>query len=313
MQTIIMTVGTSLLTNPDRDLLEEQKRPWVGQRTVGDRAKALNWLAEQYIQNEAFLEKLSAETNTFERLDPKEDDEIILLHSDTDMGLECAEILQDFFTTILNQKNVLIHQIPGINYELDQQGSALERMADLLKELIQNAKGGLITLAATGGFKAQTMIMGIIGNSQNIPVCYVHEQYKALIYLPFSLTPTTSTHTPSSTVNLPESSKPRSEVVKVQESKIHHRPKVWGKVKKMLENLPWIEYVRYDKNARSAPKNSIKQANRGTSDGRYVFWMNLYESEDTKMFISIETTGYTREHAEQAATELRQKLGRLIS
>ena len=29
MQTIIMTVGTSLRTNPDRDLPNEKKRPWV--------------------------------------------------------------------------------------------------------------------------------------------------------------------------------------------------------------------------------------------------------------------------------------------
>jgi hypothetical protein len=32
MQTIIMTVGTSLRTNSDRDLSNNQKRPWVAHK-----------------------------------------------------------------------------------------------------------------------------------------------------------------------------------------------------------------------------------------------------------------------------------------
>lgn len=44
MQTIIMTVGTSLLTNPDKDL--EYKRPWIGQKAIGDPKRALAWMKE---------------------------------------------------------------------------------------------------------------------------------------------------------------------------------------------------------------------------------------------------------------------------
>ena len=52
MQTIIMTVGTSLRTNPDRDLLSEKKRPWVGnkdrfnnnQTIIKDLHAALKWM-----------------------------------------------------------------------------------------------------------------------------------------------------------------------------------------------------------------------------------------------------------------------------
>ncbi|NJL99676.1 MAG: CRISPR-associated protein, partial [Synechococcaceae cyanobacterium SM2_3_2] len=42
MQTIIMTVGTSLLTNQDKEL--ENKRPWHGQETIGDPHRALVWM-----------------------------------------------------------------------------------------------------------------------------------------------------------------------------------------------------------------------------------------------------------------------------
>lgn len=312
MQTIIMTVGTSLITNPDFDLKLEDKRPWVGKK-VPDTQKAIENVDEALAwMDKTPLELISAETNTFWRLDLKPDDEIILLYSETISGLECAEITKKFLESKLGQNNVNLKQIPGINYELDESGSTLEKMEKLVKELIEEAKGS-VTLAATGGFKSQTMIMAIVGNSSGVPVCYVHEQYKALIYLPYFPTKTLLAKAPVSVVNLPESSKPRSEVVRVQESKKHHRPKTWNKVKKVLEELSWVEYVRFDENAFNAPKNGVKAAPRGTKDGSFIFWMHLYESEDTKMAISIETTGYTQEHGEEAAKVLRQKLSGIIS
>lgn len=312
MQTIIMTVGTSLRTNPDFDLKPEEKRPWAGKR-VPDTQKAIENVDEAIAwMYKTPLELISAETNTFWRLDLTPNDQIVLLHSETISGLECAEITKQFLKSKLGQNNVELKQIPGINYELDESGSTLEKMADLLQELIKQAKG-VVTLAATGGFKAQTMVMAIVGNSSGIPVCYVHEQYKALIYLPYFPTEVAPVKAASYILSLPESSKPRSEVVKVQESKKHHRPKTWNKVKKMLEELPWVEFVRFEENAFSAPKNGVKAATRGTKDGSFIYWMHLYESEDTKMAISIETTGYTQEHGEAAAKVLREKLGRIIS
>jgi putative CRISPR-associated protein (TIGR02619 family) len=301
MQTIMLTVGTSLLSNCDNDL--ENKRPWVGQKTIGDRTIALKWM------NETELEIISAETNTLWRLDLTPNDEIVLLHSDTAQGLECAEVLQQFLQTHLEQKNVRLHQLPGINYDVDESGSVLERMALLLKELMTQAKGN-VTLAATGGFKAQTMIMAIVGNACGIPVCYVHEQYKTLIYLPY-LSDKAQPTTVLFHANLPESGVKRSEVIKVQDdSQGHHRPKAWKKVKKMLQEIPWVDYVRFDKNAFAAPKNGVKAPTRKTPDARYVFWIHLHESEEKHMAVSVETTGHTPEHLEQAATELRKCLSR---
>lgn len=310
MQTIIMTVGTSLRTNKDDSLEPENKRPWVGKKIASsqqiiDMTAALSWMER------TDLEFISAETNTLSHLNLSANDEIFLLHSATTAGLECAEILKVFLEKSLGQNHVVIQEIPGINYDLDESGSALEQMAELLNQIIDSARG-IITLAATGGFKAQTMIIALVGSHRSIPVCYIHEEYKGLVYLPY-LTSSGKTERLVRRAELPESSKPRAEIISVQaDSAGHHRPKIWGKVEKMLQEIPWVEYVRFDQQAFSAPKNGVKAATRGTPDARHVFWMHLFESQQKRMAISIETTGYTPEHMTQSTIELRERLGRLI-
>lgn len=92
----------------------------------------------------------------------------------------------------------------------------------------------------------------------------------------------------------------------------HHRPRSWVKVEKLLRDLPWVDLVRYDSNAYAAPKNGVKAANRRTEDGRHILWVHLHESQDTHLAVRVETTGYTPDHLEQAAAELRERLGRLL-
>jgi putative CRISPR-associated protein (TIGR02619 family) len=298
MQTIIMTVGTSLLTNLDKDL--QPQRPWVGQKTIGDPEQALAWMKR------TDLELISAETNTYYRLDPTPGDALVLLHSATPHGLECARILKLFFERELGQQQVSLVPLPGIDYELE--GSSLERMAELLKQLAESAKG-IVTFAATGGFKAQAMIMAVVGSQLGIPVCYIHEQYKSLVYLPY-LQPEVQPRIPRA--GLPDSGRPRSEVIQLQVDSSHHRPRSWVKVEKLLRDIPWVDLVRYDPHAYSAPKNSVKAANRKTEDGRHILWIHLHQSQDTHLAVRVETTGYTPEHLEQAAAELRERLGRLV-
>ncbi|MGY2945439.1 putative CRISPR-associated protein [Thermostichus sp. MS-CIW-30] len=298
MQTIIMTVGTSLLTNLDKDL--QPQRPWVGQKTIGDPQRALAWMKE------ADLELISAETNTYLRLDPTSNDALILLHSETPDGLECAQILKLFFEQELGQQQVSLVPLPGINYELE--GSSLERMAELLKQLAESAKG-IVTFAATGGFKAQAMIMAVVGSQLGIPVCYIHEQYKSLVYLPY-LQPEVQPRIPRA--DLPDSGRDRSQIIQIRSDASHHRPRSWAKVERLLRDIPWVDLVRYDPHAYAAPKNSVKASNRKTEDGRHILWIHLHESQDTHLAVRVETTGYTPEHLELAATELRQRLGRLL-
>ncbi|GAB4213104.1 MAG: hypothetical protein OHK0012_08600 [Synechococcales cyanobacterium] len=302
MQTIIMTVGTSLLTNLDKEL--ENKRPWLGQKTIGDPQRALAWMKE------TDLELISAETNTYWRLDPTSHDALILLHSETPSGLECAQILKLYFEQELGQHTISLVPLPGINYALDQQGSSLEHMAQMLTQLVEQAQG-TITFAATGGFKAQTMIMALVGNQCGIPVCYIHEQYNGLVYLPY-LSGGTKHQQRVIRADLPDSGRKRSDVIQVQANIAHHRPRSWAKVEKLLQEIPWVDLVRYDPQAYSAPKNALKSSPRQTPDGRHILWIHLHESEDTHMAVMVETTGHTPAHLEQSATELRERLGRLL-
>lgn len=302
MKTIIMTVGTSLLTNPDRNLPE--KRPWVGQNSIGDRTKAIDWM------NQTALELISAETNTLWRLDPHPDDAVLLLHSDTPQGLECAEVLKMFFFKGWNQKIVNLHKLPGINYESEESKSALEKMAELLKQLIEQATG-VVSLAATGGFKAQTMVMGLVGNALGVPVCYIHEEFKGLVYLPY-LASSGQTENRIRPANLPASGVSRSQVLQVRSDQQEpNRPRIWKKVQKMLPEIAWVEKVYYDERAYSAPENGVKSSKQKTEDGRYIIWMRLVD-KNKAMAVAIETTGRSPEQLEQAVNELSERLGRSI-
>jgi len=302
MKTIIMTVGTSLLTNRDPDLTE--KRPWLGKKNIGDRTQALDWMAK----TDPIL--TSAETNTLYRLDLNFSDDVILLHSDTPSGLECAQILKQFFVENLGQKSVHLKVLPGINYDVKNEESALAQMAKLLTDLIHQARGQ-ITLAATGGFKAQTMIMGLVGNNLGVPVCYIHEEFKGLIFMPY-LAVTGQPENRVQSANLPNSGVPRSEILKVRSDQQEpNRPRLWQKAKKMLTEIPWIDSVYYDERAYSAPENGVKSSRQKTEDGRYILWLRLVEKEK-QMAVAIETTGRTPEQLEESASELSQRLGQLI-
>lgn len=302
MKTIIMTVGTSLLANPDRDLVN--KRPWVGQKTIGERIQAIDWMSQ------TALELISAETNTLWRLDPNSDDAVLLLHSDTPQGLECAEILKMFFLKALEQKSIHLHKLPGINYESEESKSALEKMAELLKQLIEQSTGE-VTLAATGGFKAQTMVMGLVGNALGVPVCYIHEEFKGLVYLPY-LSSSGQTETRIRPANLPASGIPRSQIMQVRSDQQEpNRPRIWKKVQKMLPEIPWIERVYYDERAYSAPENGVKGSRERAEDGRNIVWMRFVE-KDKAMAVAIETTGRSPEQLVQAVDELKERLGRSI-
>ncbi|NJO19145.1 MAG: putative CRISPR-associated protein [Spirulinaceae cyanobacterium RM2_2_10] len=315
MQTIIMTVGTSLRTNSDRDLPNEQQRPWVkhsdrfsDQRIFSGIDEPLGWMKT------AELELISAETNTFWRLDPEPSDRLLLLHSATQSGQECAEVLQAYFRDHIGQRRVDIEPIPDINYELEELGSPLEQMARLLRQRIEQAQThGSVTLAATGGFKAQTMVMGLIGNALGVPVCYVHEAYKTLVYLPYINTSGQPEPVRYSQNNLPASGRSRDDVIQVQAAKKgHHRPKSWPKVEKILRDLAWVDLVRFDSQAFNAPKNNVKGSPRDLDDGRKALWLHLHDSDESHIAVTIETTGHTPEHLQAAAAELRERLGRIF-
>ena len=108
-------------------------------------------------------------------------------------------------------------------------------------------------------------------------------------------------------LELPVSTRNRAEVITVSK-KSHHRPKSWKKLEEQLEYFLWIDSVRYDKQAYNAPQNGVKLAREKNKDGKHIFWIHLYESEDTTMAVSIETTGYTEKHAQHTLSILQRVL-----
>ena len=303
MRTIIMTVGTSLLTNPDKGL--EQKRPWIGQKSIGDRDQAIEWMKES---DEVII---SAETNTLYRLNPHLYDEIILLHSATPSGQECAEVLSQYFRKIWGQRDVSLQLLPSINYDSELSETGLEQMAKRLQALINSARGN-ITLAATGGFKAQTMVMALIGNKLGIPVCYIHEEFKGLVYIPYINESGQLRNEVVRRASLPTSGIDRGSVLQVRSDQQEpNRPRSWQKVKEMIIQIPWVEKVYYDERAYRAPENNAKSATEKTQDGRNILWMRLVE-KDKAMAIAIETTGRNLEQLSQSLDEINERLGRLF-
>lgn len=139
-----------------------------------------------------------------------------------------------------------------------------------------------------------------------IPVCYVHEAYCSLIYLPYLRI--SQQHSPQiKYASIPDSGRPRSSMINVQNSSQgNHRQKSWSKVeKKLQEDILWVDNVYFEKDAFNAPKNWFKVAPKRTLDGRYLFWIYLYENEDKKIAVAMETTVSTPEQcAKVVHTEL---------
>jgi len=298
MQTIIVTTGTSLVTNRDA-------RPWAGQSGLLDSDVARDWLRA------AAVELISAETNTLWRLDPKADDEVVLLCSQTEEGRSCAAALVRYFAEALGQRDVRVVELPGLNYDSESTEPALARMATLVEQLVSQARFAHVTLAATGGFKSEVMMLALVGAKLGVPVCYLHERFKSLVYMP-RIAQDVPPVRRVSPAPLPVSS--RVEGDKVQLSAVpHHRPASWPKVERLLAGLPWVDAVRYDAQAASAPRNGVKGPDRlKTTDGCAVLWLHLYDDDEHRLPLRIETTGHLPEHLAAAAAELRERLGRLF-
>jgi len=81
MQTIIMTVGTSIRTNADRDLPDDKKRPWINNEDKFKDKRIFSNINEPLAWMETTEpELISAETNTLWRLDIANDDRVLLYH-----------------------------------------------------------------------------------------------------------------------------------------------------------------------------------------------------------------------------------------
>ncbi|MCS6806988.1 MAG: putative CRISPR-associated protein [Acidobacteriota bacterium] len=168
MRTILVTVGTSLLSNARRDLKVEQP---------SDQQLA------NYLRHTA-AEKATAETNSLSRL-LKEGDHVVFLHSQTDEGKLCAEALRRHYKGEGYQ--ACMREVPDLTYtesRFKMRGlrSLVAKLIELIRHERQEERQVLIN--ATGGFKAEIAYATLVGLLFDVPVYYIHEAFREIIEMP---------------------------------------------------------------------------------------------------------------------------------
>ncbi len=168
MRTILVTVGTSLLTNAKRDLKEQEP----------NEQQLANYL------NHTEASRASAETNSLSRILEK-GDRIIFLHSQTDEGKRCAEALVRHYNH--NGYETRVIEVPDLTYS--ESRFKMRGLRSLVATLIdqirwEKKQGREVLINATGGFKAEIAYATLVGLLFDVPVYYIHEAFRDIIEMP---------------------------------------------------------------------------------------------------------------------------------
>lgn len=168
MRTILVTVGTSLLSNATRDLKVDKV----------DEQELANYLRH----NDP--ERASAETNSLSRL-LRAGDRIIFLHSQTEEGQRCARALARHYKS--QGHHTELCEVADLAYaERRFKMRGLRSLVATTIELIrqERAHGRAVLFNATGGFKAEIAYATLVGLLFDVPVYYIHEAFRDIIQMP---------------------------------------------------------------------------------------------------------------------------------
>ncbi|WP_234554073.1 putative CRISPR-associated protein [Thermus caliditerrae] len=165
-RTIITTVGISLLSNAQREGLTED-------------GEILDFLRRKPAE-------ASAEINSLEGLPLRPgEDEVRLLVSNTPEGQRVAQLLEGY----LKERGVSCSHktIEGLGYEA--RGFVDYGLKSFVHALAQEVsvarkRGREVLINATGGFKAEIAYATVVGLVFKVPVYYMHERFKEIVYLP---------------------------------------------------------------------------------------------------------------------------------
>jgi putative CRISPR-associated protein (TIGR02619 family) len=172
MRTLLVTVGTSLVSNARRDLGKEPRREEL-----------------LFYLRDTEPERASAEANSIFQLIKRgaleEGDKLIFLHSQTGEGKLCAEALRSFYTSKGFQAE--LKEIPDLTYEESRfKMRGLRQLVATMIKIIEEGKSAGMECAinATGGFKAEIAYATLVGLLMNVPVYYIHEAFREIIDMP---------------------------------------------------------------------------------------------------------------------------------
>jgi len=197
---IISTVGASLLTNyaryvkadPHRfldsiDSLSENELKSLEKSII----EYLLSLGDRFIEASAELNSIMDILRTLDISAVKEI-ELMFVISDTKQGQLIAEVLMEFINRHIKKfcdKDLKVYYdvIEGLNYkDIEHATKGLPLLAARIATWIKNKKslGHEVILNITGGFKAESIFVAMVGLLARIPVYYMHEKFRKAIRLP---------------------------------------------------------------------------------------------------------------------------------
>ncbi|MGE5604208.1 MAG: putative CRISPR-associated protein [Bacteroidota bacterium] len=167
MRAVIVTVGTSLITNFQK---YHPELPVSSQNL------------KQYLQT--YFNKASAEVNSLDHLKIYQSDFLHFVCSDNEEGELCASMLAGFYAETQRLLADVV-KIPGLakNYQ-DFQNRGLKNFINTLADIIEKHQNDAV-IVATGGFKAEIAYATLIGLLYRLPVHYLHEDFTGLVTMPF--------------------------------------------------------------------------------------------------------------------------------
>ena len=183
--TLICTVGTSLKGNlqkmADQDVdvaLAEHNFQALAARLLqldpDDRICGAEVNSNHDIHRQGFLD---------------EPHRLVLLVSDTANGMLVGQILKHYYQTgrtPLRFKEVELKTLEGLT-DQDSKRFQKDGLRNLVRAIAAEARrrsAEHLIINATGGYKAQISFAGMIGQTLDIPVCYLFENFDTVISLP---------------------------------------------------------------------------------------------------------------------------------
>lgn len=165
MQTIITTVGKSLISNALA----------AGCQVDEDSLRA--FLA-------ANRPKSCAEMSVLDEIGVPKGSHVYFICSDSDDSETCGKLLGEYYERV-HHCLAVVKRVPGLTKDYSQfRDRGLREFVNELADILEESPRDRTLINATGGFKAQTAYATLIGLLFGVPVYYLHEEFKRCITLP---------------------------------------------------------------------------------------------------------------------------------
>lgn len=182
MRTIICTTGTSV-AGPGNPMFKHPS-PEAFAQSISDRIAAVR---REHENPQTFMARISAETNGLQAMKLSRDDSVALIHTETEDGRICAEMVAKIIEMEIGRRPAL-YGIKGL--QVTDAGrfrrEGIQNLVDRLDTIHSQAdrESNQIILNVTGGFKGVVPYATLYGLLRQLDVVYLFEQSNELIHLP---------------------------------------------------------------------------------------------------------------------------------